>query len=146
MYIEGILILLIVVLALASTNIFNKPAVTVAPAMAIPKPTYKETENFESYGGLPIGGGDSPALEAPRTPYTLLGDALTPLELGKKHEVMTAQRAWELDYNAQSSLVGNYRKTTNNNMVTYPDTWTSPRQEFMLGFYKEPEMVYAAIN
>ena len=142
MYIEGILIVLIIALLLASSGVFNKPAVMIAPAVSMPKPSYGVKENFESYGGLPIGGGDSPALDAPRTPYTLLNDALQPLELGEKHEVLTAQRAWELDYNAQSSLLGSYKKTTNNNMMTYPDTWTAPRQEFMLGFYKEPETVY----
>ncbi len=142
MYIEGILIVLIIALLLASSGVFNKPAVMIAPAVAMPKPTYGAKENFESYGGLPIGGGDSPALDAPRTPYTLLNDALQPLQLGEKHEVMTAQRAWELDYNAQSSLLGSHKKTTNNNMMTYPDTWTAPRQEFILGFYKEPETVY----
>lgn len=145
MYIEGILVLLIVALVVAKSGILESPRVVQASAKAMPKPTYG-IENFESYGGLPIGGGDSPALDAPRIPYTLLGDALAPLPLGKKHEVMTAQRAWELDYNAQSSLVGNYRKTTNNNVMTYPDTWTSPRQEFILGFYKEPETVYAPVN
>jgi hypothetical protein len=146
MYIEGILILLILALIVAKSGILERPKVVQAPTVAIPRPSYGVKENFESYGGLPIGGGDSPALDAPRTPYTLLGDALPPLQLGEKHEVMTAQRAWELDYNAQSSLVGNHRKTTNNNMMTYPDTWTSPRQEFILGFYKEPATVQAPVN
>ncbi len=145
MYIEAILIVLIVALLIATSGVLEKPKIVMAPSASLPKPSYG-IENFESYGGLPIGGGDTPALDAPRTPYTLLGDALTPLPLGSKHEVMTAQRAWELDYNAQTSLVGNYRKTTNNNMTTYPDTWTSPRQEFILGFYKEPPTVMAPVN
>ncbi len=111
----------------------------VAKPRAVPAPYYGVQENFKE-ADLPIGGGDSPALSNPRQPYTLLNDALRPLEAGDPPlEQTTAASCYATDYNAAHSLTGNYSKITNNNMPTYPDNCTGPRQEFTLSFYsKQP--------
>lgn len=115
-------------------------AVTVVPVAK-----FSASENFQNPGSdLPIGGGDSPALDKPRTPYTLMNDALRPLELGQGHELITAQKCYDRDFKAQTSLVGNYAQRTNNVMTTYPDTCTGPRQELILGFYEKPAIIYAS--
>ena len=105
----------------------------------VPQPGYGAREHFQDPGSnLPIGGGDSPALNKPRTPYVLMGDAIRPLETGQSHELITAQKCYERDFKAQNSLVGNYVQRTNNVMTIYPDTCTGPRQELILGFYEPP--------
>lgn len=109
----------------------------IATPRSVPLPYYGVQENFKVID-LPIGGGDSPALDTPRTPYTLLNDALVPLMAGEPPlEQTTAQSCYATDYNAFNSLTGNFSKITNNNMPTYPDNCTGPRQEFTLSFYKK---------
>ena len=140
----GISIILLL-LALAVVVITRSPEINkvIQKPIALPEPSYKATENFQNTGSdLPIGGGDSPALDQPRTPYGLLNDVLPPLMTGKKHEVMNSQTCYEKDYKAQTSLTGNYSKMTNNVMTTYPDTCSGFRQEFMLGFYEPPGTAY----
>jgi hypothetical protein len=136
----GIMLLLVLTFLLVSQMDIKRltPQVKV-----IPGPRYGACENFQNLGSdLPIGGGDSPALDQPRTPYGLLNDALPPLMLGQKHELINSQSCYEKDYMAQTSLTGNYTKRTNNNMPTYPDTCTGPRQEFILGFYQAPMQAF----
>ncbi len=136
----GIMLLIVLTFLLVSQMDIKRltPQVRV-----IPGPCYGANENFQNAGSdLPIGGGDSPALDQPRTPYGLLNDALPPLMLGQKHELINSQSCYEKDYMAQTSLVGSYAKRTNNNMPTYPDTCTGPRQEFLLGFYQAPMQAY----
>ncbi len=147
MYISACVILFLLALYILlreNTNVMSKIVTIKSTAM----PKYGAADNFQdsaaTTNGLPIGGGDSPALDAPRVPYTLLNDAIAPLQLGEKHETMNSQTCYENDYKAQTSLVGNYSQRTNNVMTTYPDTCTGPRQEFMLGFYKKPQIVYAS--
>lgn len=109
----------------------------VATPHSVPRPYYGVQENFKA-ADLPIGGGDSPALDTPRTPYTLLNDALMPIMAGELPlERTTAQSCHATDYNAFNSLTGNFSKITNNNMPTYPDNCTGPRQEFTMAFYKK---------
>lgn len=116
----------------------------VQAVTVIPQPGFGATEHFQERADLPIGGGDSPALDKPRTPYVLMGDAIRPLEMGSKHELITAQKCYDRDFKSQTSLVGNYAQRTNNVMTTYPDTCTGPRQELILGFYEKPAIVYAS--
>jgi hypothetical protein len=134
----AILIVLFIGLALV---MYAPATVRAAPAVATPRsvplPYYGVQENFK-VTDLPIGGGDSPALDSPRTPYTLLNDALTPIMTGEPPlEQTTAQSCNATDYNAAHSLTGNFSKITNNNMPTYPDNCTGPRQEFTMSFYKK---------
>jgi hypothetical protein len=104
----------------------------VAVPRIISKP--KMDEGFTSaMGQLPIGGGANPELDRPRAPYALLGDALPPR--GVAFRGMTAEKCYDADWNAQNSLTGNFSKFTNNNMTTYPDNCTGPRQEFTGSFY-----------
>ncbi len=137
-------LLALYILLRENTSVMTK----VVSTMSLPMPKYGARENFQDSAAttnmLPIGGGDSPALDAPRVPYNLLNDAIAPLQLGEKHELMNSQSCYENDYKAQTSLLGNYSQRTNNVMTTYPDTCTGPRQEFMLGFYKKPQIAYAA--
>lgn len=132
----------LIVLFIALAFVMWSPAtVRVAPEVAKPRPVpvpyYGVQENFKVVD-LPIGGGDTPALDSPRTPYTLLNDALVPIMTGEPPlEQTTAQSCHATDYNATHSLTGNYSKITNNNMPTYPDNCTGPRQEFTLSFYKK---------
>ena len=136
---------ILLLLALAIVVITKSPEINkiIQIPIEMPEPSYKASENFQNLGtDLPIGGGDSPALDQPRTPYGLLNDVLPPLMTGKKHEMMNSQTCYERDYKAQSSLTGNYSKITNNVMTTYPDTCTGPRQEFMLGIYEAPGVAY----
>ncbi len=114
----------------------------VQAVTVVPQAGYTAQEHFQDRADLPIGGGDSPALDKPRIPYTLMGDAIRPLEMGQGHELITAQKCYDRDFKAQSSLVGNYVQRTNNVMTTYPDTCTGPRQELILGFYEKPAVVY----
>lgn len=101
----------------------------------VPAPSYGATEEFSSLS-LPIGGGDSPALDEPRTPYTLLNDALRPRMMGEAAAAdINSERCYDTDYNAFHSLTGNFSKITNNNLPTYPDNCTGPRQEFTGTFY-----------
>ena len=122
-----------------STTQNRVQAVTVIPQIG-----YGASEHFQGRADLPIGGGDSPALDKPRVPYTLMGDAIKPLEMGQVHELITSQKCYDRDFKAQTSLVGNYTQRTNNVMTTYPDTCTGPRQELILGFYEPPTTVYAS--
>lgn len=137
--------IILFLLAIAIVVITRSPEISkiVQTPLVLPEPSYKATENFQNRGtDLPIGGGDSPALDQPRTPYGLLNDVLPPLTLGGKHELINSQSCYEKDYKAQTSLTGNYSKITNNVMTTYPDTCTGFRQEFMLGFYQPPGTAY----
>ena len=138
----GFILLLLAVAVVAITKSPEINKVTQVP-IVMPEPSYKATENFQNIRtDLPIGGGDSPALDQPRTPYGLLNDVLPPLMTGKKHELINSQSCYEKDYKSQTSLTGNYGKITNNVMTTYPDTCTSLRQEFMLGIYEPPGVAY----
>ncbi len=126
------------------TNQLSESQNRTQAVTVIPGPGYGASENFQGRADLPIGGGDSPSLDKPRTPYTLMGDALRPLEMGKTHELITSQKCYDRDFKAQTSLVGSYVQRTNNVMPTYPDTCTGPRQELILGFYEPPTTVYAS--
>ena len=131
------LILLIVLgLILLGTGIgMRHPIPEKATPKSTRKPYYGVVENFSSFD-LPIGGGDSPALDKPRVPYTLLNDALKPYMLGEKAPLTTSRSCAATDWNYYHSLTGNFSKFTNNNMPTYPDNCTGPLQEFTLSFYK----------
>lgn len=138
----GVMLLIVLTFLLVSQMDARKMAPQPKPKV-IYGPKYGAHENFQDSGSdLPIGGGDSPALDKPRTPYGLLNDALEPLMLGQKHELINSQSCYEKDFMAQTSLTGNYAKRTNNNMPTYPDTCTGPRQEFLLGFYQPPMQAF----
>jgi hypothetical protein len=131
-------ILIIVIVGLYGIRYIINPSYVEAQPAMIPGPKYSASENFQEQGtDLPIGGGDSPALNEMRTPYVLLKDALPPLMLGKKHTLVNSQTCYDRDYKAQDSLTGNYSKRTNNYLPTYPDTCTGPRQEFIFGFYDQ---------
>lgn len=132
--IGSLIVFLIVTLLIAS--VAQSQAITgEVTRKAIDAPTYGAKEEFSSFS-LPIGGGDSPALNEPRTPYTLLNDALRPRMLGEAAAAnINSERCYETDYNAFNSLTGNFSKITNNNLPTYPDNCTGPRQEFTGTFY-----------
>lgn len=139
----GLIIFLIAAFLLTNELSVVQNRTQAVTAIALPK--FSASEHFQNPGtDLPIGGGDSPALNKPRVPYTLMGDSLKPLELGQGHELITAQKCYDRDFKAQTSLVGNYAQRTNNVMTTYPDTCTGPRQELILGFYEKPAIVYVS--
>lgn len=142
MYFTAIGIIVFLVIAYYLTSQLSEVQNRTQAVTVVPGPGYGASENFQERADLPIGGGDSPALDAPRTPYTLMGDVMKPLETGQGHELITAQKCYDRDFKAQNSLVGNYVQRTNNVMTTYPDTCTGPRQELILGFYEKPSVVY----
>jgi hypothetical protein len=142
MYIGFIALIVFLVIGYLLTSHLSNAQNRVQAVTVVPGTRYGASENFQERADLPIGGGDSPALDKPRTPYTLMGDVLRPLEMGKAHELITAQKCYDRDFKAQDSLVGNYVQRTNNVMTTYPDTCTGPRQELILGFYEKPGIVY----
>jgi hypothetical protein len=125
---------LIVLILLGCMFSMRNPVPQKASPKAFPKPYYGVVENFNS-ADLPIGGGDSPALDSPRTPYTLLNGALKPV-IGERAPLTTSRSCAATDWNYYHSLTGNFSKFTNNNMPTYPDNCTGPLQEFTLSFYK----------
>ena len=133
----AIFLTIVIALALLGCVIaMRRPIPEKATPKAIPKPYYGVVENFNS-ADLPIGGGDSPALDKPRVPYTLLNDALRPVMLDEKRPPLTTSRSCAAtDWNYYHSLTGNFSKFTNNNMPTYPDNCTGPLQEFTLALYK----------
>jgi hypothetical protein len=102
--------------------------------LIISQPAQKEGFATSEPGQLPIGGGADPELGDLRTPYSLLKDAL-PARQGPNFRGITAASCYDADWNAQNSLTGNNSKFTNNNMPTYPDNCTGPRQEFTGSFY-----------
>lgn len=132
--------LMIGFLALAALVVLKSKADTDEAAIVkiIPQITVhkKETEGFAMAvsGQLPIGGGADPELRNMRAPYALLKDAL-PARSSAAFRGITAESCYDIDWNAQNSLTGNYSKFTNNNMTTYPDNCTGPRQEFTGSFY-----------
>lgn len=131
----GFLIVLLVVILLIARVAQSQSAAEEVTRKAVDAPTYAAKEEFSSFS-LPIGGGDSPGLNEPRTPYTLLNDALRPRMLGETAAAnINSQRCYDTDYNAFHSLTGNFSKITNNNLPTYPDNCTGPRQEFTGTFY-----------
>ncbi len=129
------LIVLIALILLAVAITMQRPIPEKAIPKEVKRPYYGVQENFNS-SDLPIGGGDSPALDKPRVPYTLLNDALQPVMLGERAPLTTSRSCAATDWNYYHSLTGNYSKFTNNNMTTYPDNCTGPLQEFTLSFYK----------
>ena len=144
MYFTAIGIIVFLVIAYYLTSQLSAVQNRTQAVTVVPGNRYGASENFQERADLPIGGGDSPALDKPRTPYVLMGDAIKPLEMGRSHELITAQKCYDRDFKAQTSLVGNYVQRTNNVMTTYPDTCTGPRQELILGFYEPPNTVYAS--
>ncbi len=143
MYFAGFIALIVLlVIAYYFSNELSVKQNRVQAVTVVPQAGYTAQEHFQDRADLPIGGGDSPALDKPRIPYTLMGDAIRPLELGSQHELITSQKCYDRDFKAQTSLVGNYVQRTNNVMTTYPDTCTGPRQELILGFYEKPSVVY----
>lgn len=135
MKVATILIVLIALTLLGVVIAMRRPIPEKAIPKEVKKPYYGAVENFSSYD-LPIGGGDSPALDKPRVPYTLLNDALQPYTLGERAPLTTSRSCAATDWNYYHSLTGNFSKFTNNNMPTYPDNCTGPLQEFTLSFYK----------
>ena len=130
-----VLLIVLVLILLGCAVAMRNPVPEKAIPKGIRKPYYGVQESFSSFD-LPIGGGDSPALDKPRVPYTLLNDALKPVMLGEKAPLTTSRSCAATDWNYYHSLTGNFSKFTNNNMPTYPDNCTGPLQEFTLSFYK----------
>jgi hypothetical protein len=130
-----IALIVLVLILLGCVVAMRNPVPEKAIPVATRKPYYGAVENFNSFE-LPIGGGDSPALDKPRVPYTLLNDALKPVMLGERAPLTTSRSCAATDWNYYNSLTGNFSKFTNNNMPTYPDNCTGPLQEFTLSFYK----------
>lgn len=130
--------MILITLAVVALIFFIHGGITVyapvPPAKIIPATRFTAEEPFKA-GDLPIGGGASPELDKPRSPYTLL-DGLKPRLLGEKPlAYINAEGCYARDYNSVHSLTGNYSKMTNNNMPMYPDNCTGPRQEFTAAFY-----------
>lgn len=135
MYTAIALLIVILIAVLLIARVAKADASEEVVKKEIPAPSYGATEEFSSLS-LPIGGGDSPALDEPRTPYTLLNDALRPRMMGEAAAAdINSERCYDTDYNAFHSLTGNFSKITNNNLPTYPDNCTGPRQEFTGTFY-----------
>ena len=130
-----IVLIALILVALILVAFWRQPIPEKATPKEIKRPYYGVVENFNSYD-LPIGGGDSPALDKPRVPYTLLNDALKPYLLGEQAPLTTSRSCAATDWNYYHSPTGNFGKFTNNNMPTYPDNCTGPLQEFTLSFYK----------
>jgi len=132
--------LIIGFLALAALVVLKSKADTdeAANVKIVPQITIHEkpTEGFatSAMGQLPIGGGADPELGDMRAPYALLKDAL-PARTAAGFRGIKAETCYDIDWNAQNSLTGNFSKFTNNNMPTYPDNCTGPLQEFTGSFY-----------
>lgn len=129
----GLVALAIAVIIKSAADAQDAANAKITP-LIVAAPKSKEGFATANPGQLPIGGGADPELGDPRAPYALLNDAL-PVRRSAAFRGTTSESCYGYDWNAQNSLTGNYSKFTNNNMPTYPDNCTGPRQEFTGSFY-----------
>jgi hypothetical protein len=126
---------ILIILLLVLVGILAHSAITAPPAFR-PAPAFVR----EAFVGAEPRDPLSPSGPAPRKvnsgePYTLLDMPTT--DQAVPHYGENALSCYAKDYMRSRELVGNYKQETNNYMPSYPDSCSSGRGEFVLGFYKK---------
>ena len=134
----GVLIVLIIILI----GVLMHSAMT-APPVYRPMPAFVREAFMDREGAAGTVGYDplaGPSGPGPRKvnsgePWTLL-EKLRPTNQAVPHYGENALSCYAKDFWRGHERVGNYRQETNNYKQDYPDSCSSARGEFVLGFYQ----------
>lgn len=84
-----------------------------------------------------VNPADDTSVTKPREPYALLNGVLP---LATRKTAPTSQRCYEADFQPRLEKGGNYRQLTNNYKRAAPDSCSGPLHEFVLSYYKPPQL------
>jgi len=84
-----------------------------------------------------VNPADDTSVNKPREPYSLLNGVLP---FATRKMAPTSQRCYEADFQSRLEKGGNYRQLTNNYKRAAPDSCSGPLHEFVLSYYKPPQI------